>query len=245
MERKTPDWESELWSYLSTGDGINCPAYKSCKLKGTDAGCYDKSERFLQRMTGFFNWDKLENKYPPSFKSRASICPINSRIFRLIFRLAARLHEQAGIKQTPVPNDLIKATDGGVPIEVRRLPLKAYHGAVWRLSDRWVVHLNSNDSTARQRFTLYHEIFHILAQSKAIPVFKKAGRHPEGTFNEMLADHFSGACLMPAKMVRKTWPRAKTLKEMARIFDVPEPVVWLELCHLGLLDAPPNDFPRS
>jgi len=103
------------------------------------------------------------------------------------------------------------------------------------MSNCWVVQLNSNDSMARQRYTLYHEIFHILAHSKATPVFKKAGRHREGTFNEMLADHFSGACLMPEKLVRKFWPEIKDIKVMARIFDVPEPIAWLELKHLVLI----------
>jgi Zn-dependent peptidase ImmA (M78 family) len=193
-------------------------------------------------MTEFFDKDTLENNHPPVFKSKASICPNSGRIFQLIVRLAARLHKRAGIKQIPVPIDLITSTDGGVPIEVRRLPLKAYHGSVWRLGNSWVIQLNSKDSTARQRFTLYHEIFHVLAHSKAIPVFKKAGRQREGAFNEMLADHFAGACLMPEKLVRKIWPGVQDMKEMARIFDVPEPVVWLELCHLGFCNAPPDDF---
>jgi Zn-dependent peptidase ImmA (M78 family) len=186
-------------------------------------------------MTEFIDNDELESVNLPRFKDNASICPNNGRIFQLIVRLASRSHEQAGIKQPPVPTNLITSTDGDVPIEVRRLPLKAYRGAVWRLSNCWVVQLNSNDSTARQRFTLYHEIFHILAHSKATPVFKKAGRHREGTFNEMLADHFSGACLMPEKLVRKIWPTTKDMKAVARIFDVPEPGVWFELKHLGLL----------
>jgi Zn-dependent peptidase ImmA (M78 family) len=51
----------------------------------------------------------------------------------------------------------------------------------------------------------------------------------------MLADHFAGACLMPEKMVRKIWPETKDIKEMARIFVVPEPIVWIELKHLGLI----------
>ena len=235
MERKTPSWESELWSYLSAGDGINCPIFQSCPInKNSDFGCYNGNEDFFRLVMEFLDKDELGDN-PPSEKNNNTFCPNNGRIFQLISRLANRLHEQVGIELPPVPNNLISSTDGAVPIEVRRLPLKAYRGSVWMMSNCWVVQLNSNDSTARQRYTLYHEIFHILAHSKATPVFKKAGRHRKGTFNEMLADHFSGACLMPEKLVRETWPKTKDIKDMARIFDVPEPVVWLELKHLLLL----------
>jgi hypothetical protein len=234
MERKTPSWESELWSYLSAGDGINCPVIQSCPIKkNSDSGCYNEDEKFFRLVIDFLDKDELEGNNPP--QNKKNFCPSNGRIFRLIGRLAGRLHQQAGIKQLPVPTDLITSTEGGIPIEVRRVPLRAYHGAVWPLSNSWVIHLNSNDSTARQRYTLYHEIFHILAHSKATPVFKKAGCHLEGTFNEMLADHFSGACLMPEKLVRKIWPEIKDVKIMARIFDVPEPIAWLGLKHLVLI----------
>jgi hypothetical protein len=235
MEKKTPRWESELWSYLSSGDGINCPVYKSCQLKKNDVGCYNKNERYLKLISEFIDKDELESNNPPSVKSKLSLCPNSGRIFQLVIRLADKFHKEARIDHLPVATNLITRADGDIPIEVRQVPLKAYRGAVWRLSNCWVVQLNSNDSTARQRFTLYHEIFHILAHSKATPVFKKAGCHREGTFNEMLADHFSGACLLPEKWVKRIWPKTKDVKYMAKVFDVPETVVWLELKHLGLI----------
>jgi Zn-dependent peptidase ImmA (M78 family) len=82
---------------------------------------------------------------------------------------------------------------------------------------------------------LYHEIFHILAHSKATPVFKKIGCHREGIFNEMLADHFSSACLVPEKLARKTWPMVKDINKMTELFDVPAPIMWLglKLMHLS------------
>lgn len=134
-----------------------------------------------------------------------------------------------------MPTNLITRADDNLPIEVRQVPLKAYRGAVWRLSACWVVQLNSNDSLVRQRFTLYHEIFHILAHSKATPVFKKAGGNREGSFNEILADHFSGACLLPEGWVKEKWTEVKDMSQMAAIFDVPKPIVWLALKHLCLI----------
>lgn len=33
---KVPKWESELWGYLSSGDGMRCPVYSRCqnRLRG-------------------------------------------------------------------------------------------------------------------------------------------------------------------------------------------------------------------
>jgi len=30
---KTPKWESELWSYISQGDGEHCPEYSQCQVR--------------------------------------------------------------------------------------------------------------------------------------------------------------------------------------------------------------------
>jgi Zn-dependent peptidase ImmA (M78 family) len=47
-----------------------------------------------------------------------------------------------------------------------------------------------------KRFTLYHEIFHILAYTHSINVFKKP-TDGEVPYNEFLADHFPANILMP------------------------------------------------
>lgn len=234
MERKTPNWEAELWSYLSGGDGTNCPMYSSCELRRDNTRCYSENLGYYKLVTEFIDEEGLEMNNPSGQKIEFSTCPSSGRIFQLVSRLAQRYIKEAGIENPPVPASLITRAAGDIPIEVRQVPLKAYRGAVWRLSNSWVVQLNSNDPTARQRFTLYHEIFHILAHSKATPVFKKAGCNLEGSFNEMLADHFSAACLLPDKLVKKIWPKVRDIDRMAALFDVPRPVVWLSLRLMGL-----------
>jgi hypothetical protein len=234
METKTPRWESELWSYLSRGDGINCPLYTSCPIRKNNAGCYYADEQYLKLINEFIDKDRIVLNNLEHVKSEMPDCPGSGRIFKLVRNLANRYLEEAGIGQPPVPTNLITRAHGGIPIEVRQVPLKAYRGAVWRLNNCWVVQLNRNDSTARQRFTLYHEIFHILAHSKATPVFRKVACQREGTFNELLADHFSGACLVPEKMAKKIWPKIKDVNKMAALFDVPKPIMWLGLRLLGL-----------
>jgi Zn-dependent peptidase ImmA (M78 family) len=235
MEKKTPRWESELWYYLSSGDGTHCPLYSSCRLRRDGARCISVDEKLNKSLNEFIDKDEPEPGSLASAELNFPNCRRSGRIFWLVRKLANKFQEEARIDRPPVPNNLITHAADNLPIEVRQIPLKAYRGAVWKLSDCWVVQLNSNNSPARQRFTLFHEIFHILAHNKATPVFKKVGCGQKGSFNEILADHFSGACLLPEEWVKKTWPEVKDVRRMATIFVVPKPIVWFTLKHMNLI----------
>ena len=232
---KSPRWEAELWSYLSKGDGIHCPAYQSCHLRLQGEWCLSEHEEYYQLMNDFLDDEVPDLTNPASIEFEFRGCQHMGRIFDLVRRLAVRYQKEAGIDRPPVPADLITHGGDNHPIEIQELSFKAHHGAIWRLNDSWVVQLNSNDTPARKRFTLYHEIFHILAHCKAAPVFKKTSSSPEGSFNELLADHFAAIILMPEKQVRERWAEVKDINQMATIFDVPKPVVWFALKHLSLV----------
>ena len=192
-------------------------------------------EEYYQLMNEFLDDETPVLADPASVKFEFPPCPNSGRIFALVRRLAVKYQMESGIDRLPVPTDLITQAADNLPIEVRQVPLKAHHGAIWRLSDCWLIHLNSNDTPARQRFTLYHEIFHILAHCKATPVFRKTSCSQGGSFNELLADHFAGIILMPEKRVRERWAEVKDISQMAAIFDVPKPIVWFALKHLRLI----------
>ena len=107
-----------------------------------------------------------------------------------------------------------------------------------RLKNLQFLHLNENDTPARKRFTLFHEAFHILAHSRAEPIFKK--RHSSaGSFNELLAEYFAGCILMPREWVKAKWEEVNDLSEMAEIFRVTEQQMWLRLKVLRLADDLP------
>jgi Zn-dependent peptidase ImmA (M78 family) len=159
----------------------------------------------------------------------------SSRIFGLVKKLAWSYTKKIGNHELPVPIDTIIIVYSSQPVEVRLVPLKSAHGAVWRLKDGWIIHLNNKDSSARRRFTIYHELFHILAHCNASPVFKKSPSRREGIFNELLADHFSAIMVMPEEMILKKWKEVKDLRKMAAIFDVPETVAYCGLKYLKLM----------
>lgn len=192
-------------------------------------------EQYYQLLNDFLDDEVPDLTNPASIEFEFPGSRHLGGIFYLIRRLAVRYRTEAGVDRLPVPADLITHGGDNCPIEIRELPFKAHHGAIWRLNDCWVVQLNSNDPPARQRFTLYHEIFHILAHCKATPVFKKKASSPEGSFNELLADHFAVMLLMPEKQVKERWAEVEDINQMATIFDVPKSVVWFALRYLSLV----------
>ena len=235
MKEEAEDWENELWSFIGSGDGINCPQYKSCQHQKNSRDCLSRDEAYTDAMRKFLDNDSLIP--PPSYRQLPPMpaCIATSRIFELLRKLAQSYTEKNGIKEIPVPVDIINRVFSDQSVEVRLVPLKSAHGAIWRLKDAWVIHLNSKDTSARRRFTLYHELFHILTHCNATPIFKKVPSQKGGSFNELLADHFSAVMIIPVEMMRKKWPEVKDIKKMAAIFDVPEPVMYCGLKHSRLI----------
>jgi hypothetical protein len=235
MREKNPRWESELWTYLSRGDGIHCPIYQSCQTRREDVVCFSEQIDYGETVNEFVDSDESDFAYPADVRFKSPNCPLSGRVFKLIRKLAKKCQMEAGLDCLPVPNNLITRAYDNLPIEVRKVSVRSYHGAVWRLNDCWLIQLNNNDTPARQRFTLYHEIFHILAHCKATPVFKKVSCGSKGSFNELLADHFALTMLIPERWVKEKWTEVKDVNQMAAIFDAPKSLMWFVLHHLHLI----------
>ncbi|MCL5108637.1 MAG: ImmA/IrrE family metallo-endopeptidase [Chloroflexi bacterium] len=139
----------------------------------------------------------------------------------------------AGISSPPVPLDLIHTFDPLRPVEIRLLPLRAHHGAVWLLGDEWVLQLNSNQPLPMKRYVVFHEGYHIVCHVSAMYEAETAdGCRP---FAEATADYFAASILMPREWVLAYWPRVRSVAKMAEIFQAPEPAMrswarrWLEI----------------
>jgi hypothetical protein len=170
---KVPNWESELWSYISRGDGEHCPLHNDCQFRLQNSQCLDDNKKFFQRVNTLLDNEGLILSGSEPGKLEFIRCGQAGRIFQLVGTLAHKYFKMGKVHSPPVPAVLVALCDSSHPIEVREVPLKAYHGAIWRLRDKWIVHLNENDTLARKKFSLFHEAFHILAHCKATPVFRK------------------------------------------------------------------------
>ncbi len=125
----------------------------------------------------------------------------------------------------PVPDEFIQQLVPGQATEIRYIPMRAYHGAIWQIDGTWIVHLNSKDPPKRQRMTLFHEAFHMLAHNKAQSVFRKRGTHG-GAFNEMLADFFSQCILMPREGVSENWRLIKDVEKISDLYQITSVAAW-------------------
>jgi len=110
--------------------------------------------------------------------------------------LAARLLDEMGVREPPVPDSFIYFVDPSRPVHVSLEPLdRRTRGATMLAPDgsEWRVVLNANDQVEVRRFTLAHEAFHIACGTGL--AFRRDGR---GEFYECsLADHFASRLLIP------------------------------------------------
>ncbi len=224
MRDRIPQWEQELWHYISSGDGDNCPLYDNCQARLDGAWCiYSGGQCF----------DNGHRPVPPSnYDFIEGIRP--GRIFELLELLAAKYLRRGRVRKAPVPSPLIALIDRDRNIDIRLVPLKVYHGAIWQLDDTWVINLNSHDPPEMRRLTLFHEAFHILAHCRATPVFKKV-RSEKGSFNELLAENFAHHVLMPRKLLQEKWAQIQDPLVLARHFEVPQSAMISRLKSLHLM----------
>jgi len=226
----TPKWECELWSYVSSGDGMRCPLYDYCRIRERGCWCPSEDREHVNQLL-----DETQfNCHSFDFVGSQCEGECIGRLFQLVEMLAQHYIKVGKVHRPPVPARLVRLFDQQHTIEVRQLPLKVYHGAIWNQQDGWVIQIKESDSSATKRFTLFHEAFHILAHCRTAPVFSKIGSMV-GCFNELLADEFASCLLMPRKWVVETWARVKDLDSIAEIFDVPKPAACLRLRQLGLI----------
>jgi Zn-dependent peptidase ImmA (M78 family) len=226
MRERINKWEHELWNYVSAGDGDTCPIYNFCQARLGGAWCAADQKEHLDHIVdtilfGSSQYDFIEGIRP-------------GRMFELVEMLAQKYLKMGKVTSPPVPDSLVELTDLQRDVEIRLVPLEAYHGALWLHDDSWIIQLNKNDTNARRRLTLFHESFHILAHCRATPVFRKINSD-KGSFNELLAENFAHHILMPTNWVQEKWAEFKDPGILAKIFDVPETAMVLRLRSLGLI----------
>jgi Zn-dependent peptidase ImmA (M78 family) len=144
---------------------------------------------------------------------------------------AERLLRLSSATAPPVSEDIIP---GLADIRIERTPLGTVHGAVRRIDKQWLIMLNERDSRGRQRWTLAHELKHILDHPFETILYPKRGGRDE--LAEQACDYFAACLLMPRRWLRQAWnSETRETHTLARLFGVTPQAVTVRLLQVGLI----------
>lgn len=240
MVNEIPEWEASLWSQVSIGDGNRCPIYSNCQSRQQAGWCIVDIGNQIKEV---FDYERFSpKKLDYSLQGKV----VQGDFYQALESLANNYLRKGNVHSPPVPTELVFLANEKNNIEIRTVPLKTLGGALLRERERWVIYINSNDPLYKQRFTLFHEFFHILAHCRTsrCPVFRRSGAN-RGHFNELLADCFAAHILIPEEWLKAEWQACRDLDKIARTFAVPKSVVWFRLNVLGLIRSTSAKWDRQ
>lgn len=168
---------------------------------------------------------------------------------------AQKLLKSARIDSPPVSVDKIAAK---LKAQLTFEPFEGkddISGILYRDEKQTVIGINSTHSKARQRFTIAHEIGHLVLHKgelfvdQAVRVnFRDKRSSLAEDQQEIEANKFAAELLMPREMIRREVEKCTTKKkvtteeqlmtELARIFDVSEQAMGYRLFNLGIISSP-------
>lgn len=227
------EWMKDLWHYLDAEDGTTCLIKETCERRRNGGWCVcDYEAKILEvydiAMSAQFKDEVFK-------KLIEDILPqpwIPCRPFETVQMLATLYLEQSGLAEPPVTSEIIKQFHFDLPVEIREVPLKSVRGAIWRLEDTYILHVNINDSPRKKRAAVFHEMFHILVH-RGSQRLSSGWQLDTGFFNGLLADYFAMAILVPDRWIEKYRLQLHDLRRMAEIFQVSEVVMWTRLVMQG------------
>ncbi|MET8364106.1 ImmA/IrrE family metallo-endopeptidase [Micromonospora sp. NPDC005194] len=167
---------------------------------------------------------------------------------------AIRLRELLGVRTAKMPFDWVEhvpnLTLQVLPAhEIERLAGRPASGLTrWNQQLTYLVAVNKNTSFTHRRYTLAHEIKHVIDCPAVDTAYAQIGYGNDELRSrriEGICDHFSAHLLMPNRLVSKAWHLGiQGLSELASQFGVSEDAMQIRLSSLGLVD-PDKDKPTS
>jgi Zn-dependent peptidase ImmA (M78 family) len=144
---------------------------------------------------------------------------------------ADRLLRLSGALEPPIGEDIIAALPH-IQIE-RVVPAKAQAAAEWS-HGRWLIILNGAEPRGRQRFSLAHELKHILDHPFVTILYPR--REVSTELAEQACDYFAACLLMPRRWLRQAWTEdVRDARDLARRFGVTPQAVKVRLLQVGLI----------
>lgn len=172
-----------------------------------------------------------------------ALTPGESR--QVLERQATRLLKLAGIAGPPVPVEEIVAS---LPrVEVRRHPSLPSSGRAQWTGTRWVILVDSSEARVRQRYSIGHELGHVIMHSLATTVLPETDKHSTETRLEQACEYFAACLLMPRLWIKRAYydESIQDVPALARLFNVSWVAMRLRQEQLGLVPRPVTEHRRS
>ena len=150
---------------------------------------------------------------------------------RLVAELQAnQLLLLAGLREAPTPHELITELPRIAVRQDADLPVSG--SALW-IAGRWLICLNSTEPWTRQRFSLAHELKHVIDHRYAATLYANVADAEDA------AEYFSACLLMPKRAVYAAWASGnQTATSLAKAFQVHPRAMVHRLHDLGLRNHP-------
>jgi len=163
-----------------------------------------------------------------------------SEALRLSELQAQRFLAMTGITEPAVPERVIAELPR---LRVSRMSPFPSSGASHWTSGQWLVVVNGSEPLTRQRFSLAHELKHIIDHRFVTLIYSNFPQRERPAMIEQICDYFAGCLLMPRPWVKRVWcSQTQFLPELARTFGVSQAAMSVRLNQIGLTDPTPRCF---
>lgn len=156
---------------------------------------------------------------------------------------AARLRALAGATNTAEIDLLWLINQRAVPVNfVPSYKLGGHSGLTTdHITGRLEIFINDSEPRVRQRFSVLHELKHVLDWPYADVLHGKLGSGNEelqSKFIEQVANEFAAYVLMPTMLVKRVWFKTQSVQASAALFNVSLEAMTTRLEKLGLIGEP-------
>jgi predicted transcriptional regulator len=149
---------------------------------------------------------------------------------------AHRFHEMVGLSAPPFADGLIASLPR---LQIERLTPIPVSGSTHWASSRWLIVLNAAEPTVRQRFSLAHELKHILDHRFVDVLYSGVRPEDRARWIEQTCDFFAACLLMPRAWVKRAYTTGtQRLPQLAARFAVSQAAMQIRLTSIGLIDRP-------
>jgi hypothetical protein len=151
---------------------------------------------------------------------------------------AQRFLQLVGVTEAPVPERVITELPR---IHVEHMSPFPVSGATHWSSGQWLVVLNGAEPRVRQRFSLAHELKHIIDHRFSELIYSALPEQDRHRLIEQICDYFAGCLLMPRPWLKSTYAGGlQHLPTLAEHFDVSLAAVQVRLNQIGMIDPLPR-----